>query len=87
MTYLPQTYLNKKEIEKAYKKLKKGDAVVFRRMNKQTKQFEGHTFIIAKNDIKNSKVYVYEQTPYKAAYKSHSYSNMAGMFYMPFSKK
>lgn len=81
------TNLSKKELEKAYKKLKKGDAVVFRRMNKQTNQVEGHTFIIAKNDIKNSKVYAYEQTPYKATYTSHSYSSMAGMFYMPFSKK
>ena len=79
--------LNNKELEKAYQKLKKGDAVVFRRINKQTNKVEGHTFLIAENDTKNSKVYAYEQTPYKAAYKSHSYSSMAGMLDMPFSKK
>ena len=69
------------ELEKAYKKLKAGDAVVYRNNG------YGHTFIIASNDKNSYRVYVYEQTDYCASYKSHSYRDMASYKYLPFAKK
>lgn len=62
---------------KSYRKLRKGDAVVK----------QGHTFLIASNSTKNSKVYVYEQTPYKALYTTWTYNQMANAKYMPFTLK
>lgn len=65
------------KLEAAYKKLQKGDAVVK----------SGHTFLIASNDIDNSKIYAYEQTPYNAKYTTWTYEKMANDGYMPFTKK
>ncbi|WP_313131673.1 hypothetical protein [Anaerocolumna sp.] len=64
-------------LKTAYKKLQKGDAVVK----------SGHTFLIASNDIDNSKIYAYEQTPYNAQYTTWTYEKMANDSYMPFTKK
>lgn len=45
------------ELKEAYKSLQPGNAV----------GKSGHTFLIAANDAANSKVYVYEQTPFANA--------------------
>lgn len=67
----------KSDLKKAYTYLQPGDAVVKK----------GHTYLIVANDIANSKVYVYEQTPPKARKISFSYESMASSGYMPFTKK
>ena len=64
------------ELKEAYKSLQPGNAVVK----------SGHTFLIASNDVSNSRVYVYEQTPPKAIYRSWTYSSMASNGYMPFAR-
>lgn len=62
------------DLKASYKNLSAGDAVVK----------NGHTFLIASNDTKNSKVYAYEQTPYVAVYTTWTYDSMANAKYMPF---
>ncbi|MGL5692668.1 MAG: leucine-rich repeat domain-containing protein [Peptostreptococcaceae bacterium] len=75
-SYSP-TSPKKADLKKAYTYLQPGDAVVKK----------GHTYLIVSNDIANSKVYVYEQTPPKARKTSFSYESMASSGYMPFTKK
>ena len=64
------------DLKEAYKSLQPGNAVVK----------QGHTFIIASNDVSNSMVYVYEQTPPCAIWGSWTYSDLAADRYMPFAR-
>ncbi|PHS30376.1 MAG: hypothetical protein COA82_11500 [Alkaliphilus sp.] len=65
------------ELKIAYRSLRKGDAVVK----------NGHTFLIASNNIGSSIVHVYEQMPIKAIARTWTYNKMAGDKYMPFKLK
>lgn len=65
------------ELKTAYASFVPGDAVVT----------NGHTFMIAYNDIANQKVQCYEQTPYQAQVTEWTYTKMANAKYLPFSKK
>ncbi len=76
-TYTDSSYPTASVLETAYTSLDKGDAVVK----------NGHTFLIAANDIPNSRVIAYEQTPYITRVQAWSYSDMASDGYLPFAKK
>lgn len=65
------------QLKNSYKFLKKGDAVVC----------IGHTFMIYDNDVSNSKIIAYEQTPPNAQMTTWTYNQLANDTYLPFTLK
>jgi len=65
------------QLKNSYKFLQKGDAVVC----------VGHTFMIYSNDVSNSKVTAYEQTPPNAQLTTWTYDQLANDTYLPFTLK